>query len=53
MTESPYAMPLEEFVATAQVPRAAQVEELAEPRPPVVDPTAPRYADDGVDGDGD
>ena len=36
MTESPYAVPLEEFVATAQVPREAQVEGQAEP--PVVAP---------------
>ena len=55
MSESPYAMPVEELVASAQVAAVDQVEEQAEPRvvPDWSSGVIP-YADDmSGDADGD
>lgn len=56
MTENPYAIPVDDLEATARVPRAAQVEEQAEP--PVVAPDRSNplafYGGDAAgDADGD
>jgi hypothetical protein len=54
MEKSPYAMPVEELVASAQVDVVDQVEEQAEPRLGVPDRSNPlsSYAD-GMSGDAD
>ena len=56
MSESPYAIPVEDLVASAQVDVAHQIEEQAEPRQLAPDPSAGigPYADGmGGDADGD
>jgi hypothetical protein len=56
MSENPYAIPVEDLVASAQVDVADQVEEQAEPRPVTPDRSAGTgpYADGaGGDADGD
>jgi hypothetical protein len=54
MSTNPYAIPVEELVARSRVPVEAQVEEQAEPYPPVVDrPALYPFDDAGGDGDGD
>jgi hypothetical protein len=54
MTENRFRVPLEEFLSTAQVPVADQVEVQPEPQHPPADwsTTADAYAD-GVSGDAD
>ena len=56
MSQSPYAIPADDLVASARVPRADQVEVRAEPNLPEPDwsPDGLRFADGGggdVDGD--
>jgi len=56
MSESPYAIPVEDLLASARVPQADQVEVQGEPAPP--EPVGSgeflRYADGGGgDADGD
>ncbi len=56
MSESPYAIPAEDLVASARVPQADQVEVQAEPNQPATNwsPDALRYPDGGGgDADGD
>ena len=53
MTESPYAIPVEDLVDSARVPLAAQLEEQPEVRP-VPDPWAGSIPyGDGMAGDAD
>jgi hypothetical protein len=56
MTENPYAVPLDEFVARARLPREAQVESQAEPAvvaPDRSDPLAFSGGHASGDADGD
>jgi hypothetical protein len=56
MSESPYAIPVADLVASARVPVADQVEAQAEPHPPEPAPLHGflRFADGGGgDADGD
>jgi hypothetical protein len=53
MTENPYAIPLEDLVDSARVPLPAQVEEQAEQRFPVGDPSGHPLWADGMSGDAD
>jgi hypothetical protein len=54
VSESPYAVPVEDLVASARVDVAHQVEEQAEPRLVPADWTPVLYADGmGGDADGD
>jgi hypothetical protein len=54
MTENRFKAPLEEFLSTAQVPVADQVEIQPEPQQPPADwsPGTPPYGD-GMSGDAD
>ncbi len=51
MTESPYAIPVDELVPRARVPVTEQVEVQAEPRHPAVDPAGVLPHGDGMSGD--
>jgi hypothetical protein len=53
MGDARYAVPLEEFVAGAEVARAEQVEVQAEPVLPAPAPGDPLRCADGVSGDAD
>ncbi|WP_167760590.1 hypothetical protein [Blastococcus sp. CT_GayMR16] len=54
MSENPYAIPVEDLVASARVDVVDQVEEQAQPRPVALDRSNPvtPYAD-GMSGDAD
>ncbi len=54
MTEKRYAIPVDELVSSAQVPRSDQVEAHAEPRQPEADWSAGVHPyGDGMGGDAD